>query len=301
MLICHRREKLIDAILYLTNRVVDRSRDSIFKLLFLFDVEHYRQTLRTSTGLRYYAWSQGPVPGELMEELDAPRPDFSDVIDLALSLNNDHTFSVFFNPLKDFRNEHLTRREVSILETLVDRYGRDSALLAHDVCGAGSLWDGLFNGPVSDSIFDSQTPRSRYSVIRIEEIVDAEQEARVFEEIIRELDVLEKKSNDEAQQTASKNDATSIVNYGLLHGVTQAYSVVKSVMNDSAHQDLCVSDKLSIVIQYLTNLDAVAAEQSKAGSPISFVRDYTYGVWSGTTRVLMTVGSIQRKKNEETH
>ena len=43
----------------------------LFKLLYLLDFEHFRQTGRSVTGLEYRALKMGPVPSELFQQWDA--------------------------------------------------------------------------------------------------------------------------------------------------------------------------------------------------------------------------------------
>lgn len=63
------REKLLNAILYFCKHTKKTSKLKVFKLLFLLDFKHFKQTGRSVTGLDYYAWERGPVPIELFKEL----------------------------------------------------------------------------------------------------------------------------------------------------------------------------------------------------------------------------------------
>jgi hypothetical protein len=75
MLITHEREKLINAILFFVEHTLHTGKTKLFKLLYLLDFEHYRETGRSVTGLSYYAWKLGPVPVALDEEIDEPAAD----------------------------------------------------------------------------------------------------------------------------------------------------------------------------------------------------------------------------------
>jgi uncharacterized phage-associated protein len=68
MLITHEREKLINAILYFASHTRHCGKIKLFKLLYLLDFEHFRQTGRSVTSLDYRAWELGPVPIRLMQE-----------------------------------------------------------------------------------------------------------------------------------------------------------------------------------------------------------------------------------------
>jgi hypothetical protein len=82
MLIHHEREKLINAILCFAHETQCLGKIKLFKLLYLLDFEHFRQTGRSVTGLDYQAWKFGPVPIDVMEEWDQPEPDWAAVIDI---------------------------------------------------------------------------------------------------------------------------------------------------------------------------------------------------------------------------
>ena len=62
------REKLIQAIVYFASRTKYCGKIKLFKLLYLFDFEHFQQTGKSVTGFEYQAWKFGPVPVDLMEE-----------------------------------------------------------------------------------------------------------------------------------------------------------------------------------------------------------------------------------------
>ena len=80
MLISHEREKLVNAILFFAHATKHLGKIKLFKLLYLLDFEHFRQTGRSVTGLDYQAWKFGPVPVEVMQEWDAPEPDLEAAI-----------------------------------------------------------------------------------------------------------------------------------------------------------------------------------------------------------------------------
>lgn len=60
MLITHEREKLINAIIFFANHTKHLGKIKLFKLLYLLDFEHFRQTGQNVTGLDYRAWKFGP-------------------------------------------------------------------------------------------------------------------------------------------------------------------------------------------------------------------------------------------------
>lgn len=76
MMITYEREKLINALIYFSENVLYPGKTKLFKLLNYLDFLHFEKTGRSVTGLKYYAWDQGPVPKDLYYEWDEPLPDF---------------------------------------------------------------------------------------------------------------------------------------------------------------------------------------------------------------------------------
>jgi hypothetical protein len=70
MLVKKERDKLISAIIYFVRATKHCHTLKLFKLLNFLDFEHFRQTGRTVTGLRYSAWPMGPVPDQLWHEIN---------------------------------------------------------------------------------------------------------------------------------------------------------------------------------------------------------------------------------------
>jgi uncharacterized phage-associated protein len=69
MFVLRDREKLINAIVFFSEKTKHCHTLKLFKLLNLLDFEHFRQTGRTVTGLKYSAWENGPVPPALYQEI----------------------------------------------------------------------------------------------------------------------------------------------------------------------------------------------------------------------------------------
>jgi Antitoxin SocA-like, Panacea domain len=67
MLISRNREKLINVVVYFASNTRHCGKVKLFKLLYLLDFTHFRETGRSVTGLDYRAWKMGPVPLELMK------------------------------------------------------------------------------------------------------------------------------------------------------------------------------------------------------------------------------------------
>lgn len=121
MLTSHEREKLINAIVYFAQRVKSLGKIKLFKLLYLLDFEHFRQTGRSVTGLSYHAWKLGPVPIQLMQEWEDPEPDFDQAITIKPELVIDHERETVI-PRVEFDDSHFSKRELRLMEGLAERY-----------------------------------------------------------------------------------------------------------------------------------------------------------------------------------
>src|SRR5690606_9485166 len=71
------REKLIEANLFFAKHTKYCGKLKLFKLLYLLDFRHFKETGRSVTGLEYQAWEKGPVPRDLYDEWLFPEEDFS--------------------------------------------------------------------------------------------------------------------------------------------------------------------------------------------------------------------------------
>lgn len=145
MFIDRTRQKLINAIVYFAQNTKYLGKIKLFKLLYLLDFEHYRQTGRSVTGLEYRAWKFGPVPTDLMQEWEELEDDLADaitiepvqIIDYVRENVNSHT---------DFNSEHFSKREIRIMEDLARMYGEEQSPRMIDVTHAeNGAWAKVWN------------------------------------------------------------------------------------------------------------------------------------------------------------
>lgn len=115
MLIEHNREKLINAIIYFLKNTKYCGKTKLFKLLYFFDFIHFRETGKSVTDLKYYAWDFGPFPVDLFKEINSPPPDFQK--NFYISTKPDKQF-VEIKPKKKFDDKYFTKRELRILEKI---------------------------------------------------------------------------------------------------------------------------------------------------------------------------------------
>lgn len=142
------RSRLINAVVFFAENVQHCGKIKLFKLLYLLDFEHFRQTGKSVTGVEYQAWKFGPVPIELMEEWDDMSEDIARVVHIAREKVIDYTRdTVKVNEGVHFDAEDFTPRQLRIMEELVARY-RDTFSptmidVTHEQNGA---WDKIWHG-----------------------------------------------------------------------------------------------------------------------------------------------------------
>jgi uncharacterized phage-associated protein len=144
MLITHERDKLINAIVYFAQNTEHLGKTKLYKLLYLLDFEHFRQTGRNITGLDYYAWKLGPVPVALDEEIEEPEADLDKAVTVGSEPVFDHT-RMHIKATQAFDASHFSKRELRLLQSLTEKYkscfSKDMVSITHEKGGA---WDCVF-------------------------------------------------------------------------------------------------------------------------------------------------------------
>lgn len=148
MIVDRSREKLLNSIIYFAMNTRNCGKTKLLKLLFLLDFEHFRQTGRSVTGMKYFAWKLGPVPVDLYDEIEQPAPDFLEKI----TIECEHQYG-YARPTEKigaraaFDPGHFSRREMRILESIAEenreKTGADMIDLTHVENGA---WFIVWNG-----------------------------------------------------------------------------------------------------------------------------------------------------------
>jgi uncharacterized phage-associated protein len=126
MLIDRSREKLINAIIYFAKNTAACGKTKLFKLLYFLDFEHFRQTGRSVTGLKYFAWRMGPVPTALYDEIEVLSPDMADKIAFSTIVCKSGEM-LKIKPLAKFDDSHFSKRELSLLEKLAKEFHKTLA------------------------------------------------------------------------------------------------------------------------------------------------------------------------------
>lgn len=146
MLISRDREKLINAIVFFAGNTRFCGKTKLFKLLYLLDFHHFRETGRSVTGLEYRAWKNGPVPFALVQEWDNFEPDLAAAIDVVAERVIDYDRQRLV-PKKPFQDGQFTKRELRLMQELAERH-RDEMTrpligLTHAELGPwDKIWDG---------------------------------------------------------------------------------------------------------------------------------------------------------------
>ncbi|HKZ10740.1 MAG TPA: Panacea domain-containing protein [Rhodanobacteraceae bacterium] len=140
------REKFIQAILYFAHNTRALGKVKLFKLLYLLDFEHFRQTGRSVTGLDYRAWKMGPVPAALVQQWDELDDDLAMAIRIEPRPVIDYVRENVV-ALQPFNDEHFSKRELRLLQEIAERF-RDTLSekmidVTHAENGAwAKTWDG---------------------------------------------------------------------------------------------------------------------------------------------------------------
>lgn len=143
MIIDKKREKLLNAIIYFVDHTKYCQKTKLFKLLYLLDFEHFKETGKSVTGLDYYAWPMGPVPKELFIELNSPQDDLVEKIHLEKDeLDN----SLYISSVAEFNEKLFSKREMRLINKISIenelKYSKEMVRLTHDDNGP---WDLTYN------------------------------------------------------------------------------------------------------------------------------------------------------------
>lgn len=155
MLVSRSRDKLINAILYFAEHTRGLGKIKLFKLLYLLDFEHFRQTGRPVTGMEYRAWKMGPVPAALVQIWDDLDADLVEAIEIRPEKVYDYVRENVIAK-RPFDDAHFTPRELRILGELASSYAEDLSEklidITHDENGAWAMvWQ---DGTGSDRVID---------------------------------------------------------------------------------------------------------------------------------------------------
>ena len=145
VLISRNRQKLIQAAVYFAGNTEGCGKVKLFKLLYLLDFAHFRETGRSVTGLDYVAWKLGPVPVELAQEWDQLEPDMANAISIQPEQVIDHVRERVV-PKVAFDDGLFSRRELALMERIARQHAKDLSKpmvnVTHEERGPwAAIWD----------------------------------------------------------------------------------------------------------------------------------------------------------------
>lgn len=142
ILINHKREKLLNALVYFSRNTNFCGKTKLFKLLYFLDFIHFRETGKSVTGLNYYAWDKGPVPQDLFHELKQPDKDLKDTIALLKQSDDEDDKLCKVIAKRPFDPKYFSKREKKIMEHLSfvfkEALAKDMVEITHLT---GTPWD----------------------------------------------------------------------------------------------------------------------------------------------------------------
>jgi uncharacterized phage-associated protein len=118
------RQKCINAVVYFARNTHHCGKVKLFKLLYLLDFTHFRETGRSVTGMDYLAWKLGPVPLAFVQEWDQLEPDFAAAIEIVAEKVIDHTRALVLARV-EFDDNLFSKRELRIMSALAEKYRDD--------------------------------------------------------------------------------------------------------------------------------------------------------------------------------
>lgn len=120
----HTRQKLLNAMIFFLKKTKKCGKLKILKLLYFLDFIHFKQTGRSVTDLRYFAWEKGPVARELWYELSKPKDDLKAHIAILPSAPGEFLKMI---PRKKFDQKYFSKRELKIMALIADLFKEANA------------------------------------------------------------------------------------------------------------------------------------------------------------------------------
>ena len=116
------KEKSLNALLYVANRVQRKDFHKIFKIIYFADRQHLADWGRPITGDTYIAMEVGPVPSRLYDMLKIVRGDsyLPDTEGLGEYFQVENW--MFINPLQEANLDQLSPNEQEVLDACIDKY-----------------------------------------------------------------------------------------------------------------------------------------------------------------------------------
>jgi len=178
----HNREKMLNAMIFFLKNTKKCGKIKILKLLYFLDFIHFKQTGRSVTDLRYFAWEKGPVARELFYELSKPKDDLKNHIAILPSSPGEFLKMI---PRKKFDQKYFSKRELKIMAQVADIFKEADANEMSEVSHLpNEPWDKTkkFKGISAeiDYMLSLDNTKESLSKERAQEIVNEREEVRLL-------------------------------------------------------------------------------------------------------------------------
>ncbi|MBB3223308.1 type II toxin-antitoxin system antitoxin SocA domain-containing protein [Pseudoduganella umbonata] len=141
------RSRLRNAIVFFAKNTESCGKIKLFKLLYLLDFEHFRQTGKSVTGFDYEAWKFGPVPVKLMQEWEDLEEDLSAAVEIVpVQVIDYFRQEVRVRDEVEFDDGDFTPRQLTIMQNLSERYATTQSPTMIDVTHEqNGAWDKIWD------------------------------------------------------------------------------------------------------------------------------------------------------------
>ncbi len=146
MIIDQNKQKLVNAILYFCSQTEKCGITKLYKLLYFLDFEHFKAIGRNVTGLKYYAFEQGPFPSKLDRDMSKNKEYLEEAINLnTIQLNQGKVFKRV-EPKKDVNLGVFSKRELRIMDKLIEDFKTSDSQEMVEATHLETLpWHNVFN------------------------------------------------------------------------------------------------------------------------------------------------------------
>jgi len=178
-------QRISNVIRYFAQNVECCGKVKLFKLLYLLDFQHVRETGKPVTGLDYQAWKFGPVPVQIMENWLDPDAEIAEGCSIVPETVFDYVRqTIRADPTFHFKEDLFSKRELRIMRDLADKYRQTGSPAMIDVTHQeNGAWDrvwqngkGAFNGIPYDLAIPEDDP-NRESLLEIQKEYRSRQDA----------------------------------------------------------------------------------------------------------------------------
>ena len=144
------RSRVKNAVIYFAQNTEACGKIKLFKLLYLLDFDHFRETGRSVTGYEYEAWKFGPVPVSLMQEWEDLDEDLASAVEIVPERVIDYTReTVKVRNGVEFSDEDFTPRQLALMGRIACEYRPTRSPKMIDVTHAqNGAWDKVWAGGV---------------------------------------------------------------------------------------------------------------------------------------------------------